>query len=84
MRRFKMHYLSMPFCFSAEVEDNVILHSKVTESLPLFNLKQRRNNSATALKGICSWPVIWNLLFSEIGNESREGALPSERSVKEQ
>lgn len=72
----------MPLGFSTDVKEDLI-HSKVTESLPLFNLKQRRNNSATAIEGICTWWVTWNSLFSEVENESREGGLPSEWSVKQ-
>lgn len=69
----------MPLGLSTGVKEDVI-HSKVTEPLPLFNLKQRRNNSATAIEGIWTWWVTWDLLFSEVENESRERGLPSEWS----
>lgn len=46
-----MHHLSMPLCFSTPVKEDIILHPKVTESLPVFNFKQRSKNSATGIKG---------------------------------
>lgn len=48
--RFEMHPLSLPLGFSTPVKEDRILPPQVTESLPVFNCKQRSKNSASGLK----------------------------------
>lgn len=73
-----IHYLSMPLGFSIHVREDGVLHSKVTESLPLFNVKQISNNSAIGVKGSCSCQSFEiPFLRSQGGVEKEHGSVRS-------